>query len=202
MYKVFIDNHCITVDKQLTPEKARDNFLLINEPTEEDIHILVEYLSATPTGIELFMLSENVENLWNTLQNVCPKVLAAGGVIKNSENKTLFIYRNSYWDLPKGKAEKGESMEECALREVAEECGFEVTEIRGKLPLTYHIYFHKKNYVLKETHWFEMFSDYSGPFTPQKEEGIEKVRWFAADEMHIVRENTYRSINGLLDQIT
>ena len=201
MYKVFIDNHCITVDKQLTPERARGNFLLINDPGEEEIHILVEYLSSTPTSIDLFMVSDDVEDLWVILQEVCPKVLAAGGLVRNSENKILFIYRNSYWDLPKGKAEEGEDMEECARREVAEECGFEVEEIRSKLPCTYHIYFHKKGFVLKETHWFEMFSDFNGKFTPEKEEGIEEVRWFAPEELHIVKENTYRNINCLLEEV-
>lgn len=185
----------------MAPEQISDNFLLINEPDEEDIHILVEYLSATTSAIDLFMQSDHVESLWSLLQKVCPKVLAAGGVVKNDQNEILFIYRNSYWDLPKGKAEQDEDMQQCALREVSEECGFEVDEIRGKLPCTYHIYFHKTNYVLKETHWFEMFSDFKGDFTPQKEEGIDEVKWFNKKDLHIVRENTYRNINELLKQI-
>jgi len=35
----------------------------------------------------------------------------------------LFIYRFNKWDLPKGKLDNGESVSECAIREVEEECG-------------------------------------------------------------------------------
>ena len=35
----------------------------------------------------------------------------------------LLHYPNGYWDLPKGKIEKGESKEEAALRELYEETG-------------------------------------------------------------------------------
>jgi len=46
-----------------------------------------------------------------------------GGKVYNSEHKILFIKRNGYWDLPKGKTEKGESIEETSVREVEEETG-------------------------------------------------------------------------------
>ena len=41
----------------------------------------------------------------------------------NFKNEILLIYRNGVWDLPKGKIEFGESYEDAALREVAEETG-------------------------------------------------------------------------------
>jgi 8-oxo-dGTP diphosphatase len=56
-------------------------------------------------------------------------VRAAGGVIVRSgaegEPELLVVHRPRYddWTLPKGKAEPGESDEDCALREVEEETG-------------------------------------------------------------------------------
>ena len=35
---------------------------------------------------------------------------------KNNLNETLFIYRRKKWDLPKGKIDKGETIDQTALR--------------------------------------------------------------------------------------
>ncbi|MEK9830598.1 MAG: NUDIX hydrolase, partial [Schleiferiaceae bacterium] len=37
---------------------------------------------------------------------------AAGGWVKNGRGEVLWIYRLGHWDLPKGKLESGENMEE------------------------------------------------------------------------------------------
>ena len=34
-------------------------------------------------------------------------VIAGGGVVFNKNKEILFIFRNGYWDLPKGKIEVG-----------------------------------------------------------------------------------------------
>ena len=62
--------------------------------------------------------------------SVTPTVFAGGGLIwRRSDSdriELLMIHRPSYddWSFPKGKRESGESDENCALREVAEETGF------------------------------------------------------------------------------
>ena len=45
-------------------------------------------------------------------------VTAAGGWVENSFGEVLWIHRLSQWDLPKGKLESGEAIDECAVREV------------------------------------------------------------------------------------
>ena len=41
---------------------------------------------------------------------------AAGGVVYNNEDQVVMIFRNDFWDLPKGKLEKNETLGECAKR--------------------------------------------------------------------------------------
>jgi 8-oxo-dGTP pyrophosphatase MutT (NUDIX family) len=67
-------------------------------------------------------------------------VRAAGGVVTRADEdglEVLVVHRPRYedWSFPKGKAEPGESDEECALREVEEETGL-VCELEGELSST------------------------------------------------------------------
>ncbi len=121
---------------------------------------------------------------------------AAGGLVRNSENKLLVIHRFGIPDLPKGKIEENESPEDAAIREVEEECGITGLKITGKSKPSYHIYFIKNKKVLKKTHWFYM--NYSGnePLKPQTEEYITKVEW--CDEQKIIkyRQQTYESLKA------
>ncbi|GAG94413.1 unnamed protein product, partial [marine sediment metagenome] len=96
------------------------------------------------------------------------------GIVCNSGNELLFIYRFDRWDLPKGKIEPGESREMAAIREVKEECGFRQIELGEALSITYHIYEEDNKEVLKITHWFNMYSD-DRDLKPQVEEGITAI---------------------------
>lgn len=64
-------------------------------------------------------------------------VIAAGAVVTRKGGDVLLVHRPKYddWSFPKGKAERGETDEECALREVHEETGL-VCELDGELPST------------------------------------------------------------------
>ena len=118
------------------------------------------------------------------MRAIAEPVTAAGGVaFKNtdhSEPSVLLIFRRGVWDLPKGKLEDGETVKECAVREVAEEVGVSVLpEIIFELPETYHEYEQEGIHYGKTTYWFGMRFPDDGEivFTPQAEEGIDKVNW-------------------------
>ena len=122
---------------------------------------------------------------------------AAGGLVYNSVNQVLMIFRNKKWDLPKGKIELGESIEECALREVEEECGISNLQIIGALKSTYHIYKLNGRSILKRTYWFKMNTNYSNKLIPQIEEGITKVEWVNKEDISKKIENTYMNIKDI-----
>ena len=121
---------------------------------------------------------------------------AAGGKVLK-EDKVLFIYRFNKWDLPKGKLEKGEAIEQCAVREVEEECGFDKLKIEKQIETTYHIFKRKNKTILKITYWFLMKTDFSGNLIPQTEEGIERVAFKNEFETMEALENTYENIKLL-----
>ena len=111
----------------------------------------------------------------------------------------LFIYRNDKWDLPKGRLDKGETLEECAIREVAEETGVEGLKIENYLKTTYHVFKKRGKYMLKEVHWFAMKTSYKGKLVGQKSENIEKVKWKGPKKIQKALENSYTNIRSLFE---
>ena len=121
-------------------------------------------------------------------------IKAAGGVVYNQKKELLMIFRNGKWDLPKGKLETGESIEECAIREVQEECGVNNLQITSKLSDTYHTYELNGKMVLKHTFWFRMKTNFEGELSPQTKEGITKVEWVNQDEIAERLKNAYANL--------
>ena len=105
------------------------------------------------------------------------------------------------WDLPKGKAEPGESAEQTALREVEEECGLTGLILQRFLMSTYHIYKLNNDLMLKKTDWFEMkYKGDSAPI-PLAKEDISQVRWIKRVRLKEVYDNTYTSIIDVIKMI-
>ena len=109
------------------------------------------------------------------------------------------IFRNGKWDLPKGGTNKGEEIEDTAMREVEEETGVNGLSISKKLQKTYHIFKRNGVYKLKITHWFEMHSTYDGIPVGQAEEGIEKVEWKNPEQIKEALKNSYENIKLLFE---
>jgi ADP-ribose pyrophosphatase YjhB (NUDIX family) len=123
---------------------------------------------------------------------------AAGGLVFNSEDQILFIFRNGKWDLPKGKIESGETISEAGLREVEEECGIKNIEIISSLSVTFHTYTLRSERILKKSHWFEMRVKGVPLLSPQKEEGITKAVWMDRCEMEKALENSFSSVTDVI----
>ncbi len=115
------------------------------------------------------------------------QIEAAGGVVfrmlpKQLGTEVLLIYRNKIWDLPKGKLEKGETIEMCAVREVAEETGTQLPMIVDELGTTYHEYIEKGKEIGKTTFWYSMIFPRIQSLVPQLEEGIERIEWTSLEK--------------------
>ena len=112
---------------------------------------------------------------------------AAGGVIirqshgsERIQREVLLIRRNGVWDLPKGKLESGESIDECAIREVEEETGVKPLQLLQPLCETFHTYREDGTDIEKSTQWYLMSAEQEDAFQdmlPQREEGITELRW-------------------------
>lgn len=192
MYKVFV-NDCPII---LTDTKKNAiNFNLVNFESIRVDEIVDQIFQNELKGIALFC--ENLEASWKKFQSNFKIQKAAGGKVLNTNNEVLFIYRFNKWDLPKGKLEKGESIEECAIREVEEECGITNLQIIKPLETTYHIYQEKGKTILKITYWFLMYTDFAEKLTPQSEEGIEQVVFKNEAAVKLALENTYENIKLL-----
>lgn len=130
-------------------------------------------------------------------------ILAAGGLVYNDQGELLMIFRRGKWDLPKGKLDAGESIEDCAVREVMEETGL-ITVIRGNLiGITYHQYLDPwmSEEVMKETHWFRMQAPGNQALIPQIEEDIEIIRWISRQELEECLKNSYDNIVEIVKKI-
>lgn len=123
---------------------------------------------------------------------------AAGGIVQNSNKEILFIKRLGKWDLPKGKIEKGEKAEDCALREVTEETGIKDLMLKRKTGETYHTYDEFGKHFLKISHWFYMTCHAEQETAPQTEEHITEVKWVKTKDISEYMKNTYPSINNIL----
>ena len=142
-------------------------------------------------------MNNDLANDWQVLMASLVVHRAGGGKVKNTSDAILFIYRNGRWDLPKGKLESNESIENCALREVEEECGVTSLSIEHELETTYHIFKRKGQLILKITHWFEMRTGHTGTLQPQAEEGITAVSFKEGTALQSALEETYETIKLL-----
>ena len=194
-YKVFIGGSVLWFGKD-TENQAVFNTNLINPKMDEWSEIIADL----ETSEQQVLIDGNLSANWNNFTSNYKLVEAAGGLVKNQNGDWLFIYRNGIWDLPKGKLEKGESIEECAVREVAEECGIEEPTITRKLTTTYHTYTLKGERILKPTYWYVMKSADTSKLIPQTEEGITEVKWVATKDAIELAKNSFGSIKEVVSE--
>ena len=129
------------------------------------------------------------------------QIIAAGGLVTNPQGQILWIYRRGFWDLPKGKLDEGETIQTCALREVAEETGIKDIQLHELLKFTNHTYFDKylNQEVVKRTYWFHMTISSTQSGVPQITEDIEKIEWHSLATAKHCLAQTYPTIIEVIE---
>jgi len=197
MYKVFIENTPLHIieKKDLIPNDVlvifEENLSLIKDQ-------LFHLLESLDNELPIYLVTSSIEKTFSTLFQDFDFVEAAGGIVKRKDTY-LFIKRNGFWDIPKGKLDEGEIPENAAIREIEEECGINGPQLKEPICLTYHTYLFKGKPTIKKTYWYSL--DYFGDkkLKGQKEEGISQVKWFKLDEIEKIRKNTFASILEVMD---
>ena len=128
------------------------------------------------------------------------RIIAAGGLVFNDQEELLMIFRRGFWDLPKGKLDKGETIEQCAVREVEEETGIRNITVVRFISITLHEYFdtYLDENVIKESHWFHMTVKGHQILVPQTEEDISIIKWVSKAQLPEYLNNTYPNIESVL----
>lgn len=196
MYKVFV-NERLLILTAVKPNVSSSHLFLLEH---KSIVKAIQSLNANKLQ-EAYIYHRDEKQLFEKFKKEIPLVVAAGGkVVHNDSGKVLFIYRNDKWDLPKGKLDKGEEIEDAAIREIEEETGVNGLKIDHFLTKTYHIFRRGGMYKLKETYWYQMSTDYSGKLIAQENEGITKVKWKGSKKTKKALKKSYANIRLLFEE--
>ncbi|MCF6132480.1 NUDIX hydrolase [Flavobacterium wongokense] len=195
MYKVFVNDKPLFLTNEIAKETDFQLFLLESIDIEQ---LIIKMFQNKIQKASLYYPDEKA--ILKKMKEKIPVCKAGGGLVYNQKGEVLFIFRNGKWDLPKGGIEKGEEIEETAMREVEEETGVGRLSINRKLQKTYHVFKRNGKYKLKVTHWFEMQTDFVGIPKPQENEGIEKAVWLKPEEIKEALKNSFENIKLLFEE--
>ncbi len=198
MYKVFFKDRIVFLTDNIEQDLSSDFGAIFKYSNPKELKDFILNFENKEEINKAFIYHHNLDELMELFSKCFKRIDAAGGIVFNSENQILFIHRLGVWDLPKGKAEKGESIEETAIREVEEECSISPLKIIKSLPSTYHTYTLKDKLILKKTYWYQMSYDGNDIPKPQLEEDITKADWISKENLSEIMSNTYPSIKELL----
>ena len=197
MYKVFFNQKPLILTNKIQYLSDTEPLLFIKYTSVTQI---IKALKSSKNS-KVFLYHKDIDKLWKGFKKKFPIVEAAGGLVKRTDNKLLFIFRNDKWDLPKGGVEKKELIIDAAKREVKEETGVGDIIVQKKISETYHIFKKGKRFRLKKTHWFKMSTTYMGKTRPQTEEGIEKTKWVSNKNIEDILNDAFENIRIIVLEV-
>lgn len=197
MNKVYFGSRSITVADTAISEDLNSNIVYYKVQPGDDLAALPFWFEKADDINDLVVMADDTGSAFAELISGLKVEVAAGGLIRDWRGRALLYYRRGAWDMPKGHQEPGESLEECALREVAEETGLTELQLGDAICTTYHTYHHKGNFILKESHWYRMFLQDYQPVDLQREEDIEKAAWCGPWQLKRLLPLAYPSIRDV-----
>ena len=200
--KIYFDNKplflCDDVDASLQPYVHHDDAVFIDELNLHTVKSMIHEMQEPSVHAGVFFHSD-LNELRTAFFKKFTLVQAGGGFVQNDNDEVLMMFRRGKWDLPKGKMDKKETFEQCAIRETEEETGLRKITLISPLITSYHTYHEGTRYVLKETKWFKMKVNGEQSLKPQLEEQITKLEWVGKSDLKKYIGNSFPSINDVLE---
>lgn len=199
--KIYIHNKplylCDSLDDQLNSLIHLPDNVFIDELNAHTVKSMLKEMSLPEVRTGIFWHGD-FQKLKNAFFKKFEIIVAGGGVVQNELQELLLIFRRGYWDLPKGKMDKGETLEECAIREVQEETGLKKVKLKKPITVTYHSYELGTHHIIKESHWYYMKAKSSEQLIAQTEEDITEIKWVNPSEIQKFINGAYPSIADVL----
>jgi 8-oxo-dGTP pyrophosphatase MutT (NUDIX family) len=200
-YRIYFDDKPYLIvnktDDRFDDLKNKPGTIVITTATNEAVAKSIRELDAGNAD-SVIVYADNTNETLDLFTSHFKMIQAGGGLVVNEKEEYLFIFRRGKWDLPKGKLDEGETIAECALREVEEETGLRDITLQDHLCNTYHVYHEKGKFILKESVWYNMSCISGQTLTPQTEEDILEIKWLTPTEWPNVYDNTFPSIKDVL----
>jgi 8-oxo-dGTP pyrophosphatase MutT (NUDIX family) len=184
---------CDRMTDEISVYAHHDDAVLIDEFSPHAVNAMVHEMRQAKVHAGIFVHSD-VAALKKAFWKKFLIIQAGGGLVANDRQEYLFIFRRGKWDLPKGKLDPGETLEQCAVREVREETGLHEVRLEAPLLTTYHTYDESGHHILKESYWYRMKAVDGQEIVPQREEQITELRWVKHDGIGELLKNTFPSI--------
>jgi 8-oxo-dGTP pyrophosphatase MutT (NUDIX family) len=197
MFKVHFENRFIVISPE--PDRLQKYGLFHKFNATNELYKIIADFQSDKTIPALNIYGPDIKHIWKIFRIYFTEVAAAGGLVRHTSGRYLFIEKKGKLDLPKGHIEPGEEPEECALREVREECGITGHTIVEPLLPSYHTYSWEGISYLKKTNWFLMQYDGEMSCSPQTDEGITKVEWLFTDELNKIKKSAWLSLMDIIN---
>jgi ADP-ribose pyrophosphatase YjhB (NUDIX family) len=204
MYKIYIGEvPILLVSKEESTKYATGNFRdMLVQHIPKNRKNLRRYIDNLEKGTKSFdsiiVVAEDLDQLKEDFFTMYKVHKAGGGLVLNDKNEVLAIHRMGVWDLPKGKQEEGETIDQTAIREVKEETGVQKLALGEFICDTYHTYKTKSDKrILKWSTWYKMKSSDEN-LVPQAEEDIDLAVWMDLDALK-AKTPIYKNILEVLN---
>jgi 8-oxo-dGTP pyrophosphatase MutT (NUDIX family) len=197
MYKVHFENRFILISPE--PDRLQKYGLFHKFYDTKELYKIISDFQSDTKIHAINIYGPDIKHIWKIFRIYFTEVGAAGGLVKHSSGRFLFIEKKGKLDLPKGHIESDEEPEACALREVKEECGISGHTIVKPLPPSYHTYTWEGISYLKKTSWFLMKYDGEMLTEPQIKEGITRIEWLLPEEISKIKSSAWLSLMDMIN---